>query len=268
MLGASDEAGHWQLSDVAAGERFAFQGRVFETADVDADGALEVRWSGDVLGRVVNTFVRLAPEVIDAEVAYDDGTTDTLTGTPNHPFWVDAVRDYVPLGELEVGTALHVQGGGEAILVSKTWRQGDFEVFDFEVEGLHNFYVRGEGSDAAGVLVHNSTGSTIRANKAKGEAFEAAEAAKLQSQGYDVGREVTVETASGTRTRLDIVATKGDEVRCIECKSSATAPLTKNQEAGFPEIAESGATVKGKGKPNVPGGTKIDPTEVEIIRPD
>ena len=69
-----------------------------------------------------------------------------------------AVRDYVPLGKLEVGTVLHVQGGGEAILVSKTWRQGDFEVFDFEVEGLHNFYVRGPGGDAAGVLVHNSTG--------------------------------------------------------------------------------------------------------------
>jgi hypothetical protein len=74
---------------------------------------------------------------------------------------VDAVRDYVPLGKLEVGTVLHVQGGGEAILVSKTWRQGEFEVFDFEVEGLHNFYVRGEGSDAAGVLVHNSTGKKI-----------------------------------------------------------------------------------------------------------
>ncbi len=110
-----------------------------------------------MLARVADTFVRVAPEVVDAVIAYPDGATDTLTGTPNHPFWVDAVRDYVPLGELEVGTVLHVQGGGEAILVSKTWRQGDFEVFDFEVEGLHNFYVRGEGSDAAGVLVHNST---------------------------------------------------------------------------------------------------------------
>jgi len=77
------------------------------------------------------------------------------------------VRDDVPLGELEVHpdrvvTILHVQGGGEAILVSSTWRQGDFEVFDFEVRagpgrGLHNVYVRGERSDAAGVLVHNST---------------------------------------------------------------------------------------------------------------
>jgi hypothetical protein len=106
---------------------------------------------------VVNTFVRIAPDVIDAEIEHADGTKDTLTGTPNHPFWVPAVRDYVPLGKLEVGTELHVQGGGEAVLVSKTWRQGEFEVFDFEVEGLHNFYVRGEGSDAAGVLVHNST---------------------------------------------------------------------------------------------------------------
>ena len=35
-----------------------------------------------------------------------------------------AVRDYVPLGELEVGTVLHVQGGGEAILVSKTVAAG------------------------------------------------------------------------------------------------------------------------------------------------
>lgn len=75
---------------------------------------------------------------------------------------MNAIGDYVPLGELTVGTELHVQGGGDrnagrAILVSKTWRQGGFEVFDFEVEGLHNFYVRGEGSDAAGVLVHNSS---------------------------------------------------------------------------------------------------------------
>ena len=30
-------------------------------------------------------------------------------------------------------------------------------MFDFEVEGLHNFYLRGEGRGAAGVLVHNST---------------------------------------------------------------------------------------------------------------
>ena len=81
------------------------------------------------------------------------------------------MRDYVPLGELEVGTELHVQGGGDAILVSKTWRQGDFEVFDFEVAGLHNFYVRGAGADAAGVIVHNSTPSI--SPQARGRVSEA-----------------------------------------------------------------------------------------------
>ena len=79
---------------------------------MDGEGLLEVCTSGEVLGRVVNTFERPAPEVIDAEVSYEDGSSDRLTGTPNHPFWVPAVQDYVPLGELEVGTVLHVQGGG------------------------------------------------------------------------------------------------------------------------------------------------------------
>jgi len=149
-----DRSRRAQLAKVEPGKRFAFQGRVYET--LGEHHVERVLATGEVLGRVVNTFTRMAPEVIDVEIAFGDGTKDVLAGTPNHPFWVDAVRDYVPLGGLEVGAALHVQGGGEAILVSKTWRLGDFEVFDFEVEGLHNFYVRGEGSDASGVLVHNS----------------------------------------------------------------------------------------------------------------
>jgi len=42
-----------------------------------------------------------------------------------------------------------------------TWKPGEVEFFDIEVEGLHNFYVRGPGSDAAGVLVHNSTDQKV-----------------------------------------------------------------------------------------------------------
>ena len=54
---------------------------------------------------------------------------------------------------------------------------------------------------------------------------------------------------------------------CTECKASATAPLTRNQAAGFPGIRTSGAEVVGKGKPGFEGGTKIPPTKVDIIRP-
>ncbi len=160
VLGDGDEAGHWRISEVEPGERFAFQGRVFDTADVDADGDLEVRWSGDVLGRVTETHVRQSDVVIDLVVAGPDGT-ETITGTPEHPFWVVGLGEFVPMGELEVGTVLRTVGGGEARVASIEWREGDFAVFNFEVEGVHNYYVRAPGSDGAGVLVHNGCGPKL-----------------------------------------------------------------------------------------------------------
>jgi filamentous hemagglutinin len=96
-------------------------------------------------------------------------------------------------------------------------------------------------------------GVGIRANAAQGAALEAKVGAMLARSSDVVAPQVTVRTASGIRTRIDFV-------------TKATAPLTPNQVAAFPEIAESGATVVGKGKPGVPGGTQIPPTEVEIRR--
>ena len=60
---------------------------------------------------------------------------------------------------------------------------------------------------------------------------------------------------------------KGENIRCIECKSTAEAPLTRHQAAAHPKIEQEGAVVKGKGKPDVPGGTEIPPTPVEVRRP-
>jgi len=84
----------------------------------------------------------------------------------------------------------------------------------------------------------------------------------------DAVQQVTVVTQSGVRTRLDIMGTDANgNIFCIECKASATAPLTPNQQAGFPEISQTGATVVGRGKPGFPGGTIIPPTQVQIVRP-
>jgi len=52
-----------------------------------------------------------------------------------------------------------------------------------------------------------------------------------------------------------------------EVKSSQTAQLTKNQKKAFPQIEKSGGTVVGQGKPGFPGGTRIPPSKVKIIRP-
>ncbi len=89
----------------------------------------------------------------------------------------------------------------------------------------------------------------------------------MEADGWTVGREVTLETPGGARTRMDIVGTRGDQVRCVECKSSSTAPLTPGQTAAHPHIGAQGAVVMGNGQPNLPGQTQIPPTPVEVRRP-
>lgn len=106
-------------------------------------------------------------------------------------------------------------------------------------------------------------------NKEKGKAFEDYKERELRESTPEVGKEVTAETKSGVRTRFDFLGRDADgKISCVECKSSDTAPLTRNQKLAYPEIEESGAIVVGKGKPGFPGGTVIPPTKVEIVRPN
>ncbi|UUY07711.1 S-type pyocin domain-containing protein [Pseudomonas sp. J452] len=106
-------------------------------------------------------------------------------------------------------------------------------------------------------------------NKARGREFEDEVYGDYSSTRSETGREVTVKTKSGTRTRIDMVGREPDgTISCVECKSSDTAPLTPNQKVAFPEIEESGAVVVGKGKPGFPGGTDIPPTKVDVVRPN
>lgn len=110
--------------------------------------------------------------------------------------------------------------------------------------------------------------SLIQANKAAGDAFEQKVKGDLQKVQSGVVDQVTVKTQSGVKTRIDIVGRDSNgNIVCTECKASATARLTKNQAAAFPEMQKSGAVVVGKGKPGMPGGTRIPPTTVNIVRP-
>jgi uncharacterized protein RhaS with RHS repeats len=108
----------------------------------------------------------------------------------------------------------------------------------------------------------------VRANKLAGDAFQSKVASQIKSENVLVAEEVTIKTASGVKTRMDIVSRDGQgNIACTECKASATAPLTKNQAAAHPEIAQSGGVVVGSGKPGFPGGTVIPPQQVEVVRP-
>jgi RHS repeat-associated protein len=152
-----DPPRHAPLAEVEEGETVAFAGRLFE---VQGEEAVP---TGDGVGRVVAPIVRQAPTVIEVRILGPSGE-HLLFATPEHPFWVPARQGFRSIGSIPVGTTLHVQGGGEALLVGKTWRYGDVEVFNIEVEGLHSYYVHGQGG-GDGVWVHNA-GACAEAIKA------------------------------------------------------------------------------------------------------
>jgi RHS repeat-associated protein len=109
---------------------------------------------------------------------------------------------------------------------------------------------------------------SIGANAAQGKAFEDAVAADTAQTNSNMVQHVTMKTQSGVKTVMDVVSKDASgETVLQEAKSSATARLTPAQKAAHPEIAKSGATVVGKGKPGFPGGTKIPPTTVQVVRP-
>ncbi|BEV71182.1 hypothetical protein THUN1379_06640 [Paludibacterium sp. THUN1379] len=124
------------------------------------------------------------------------------------------------------------------------------------------------GTSANSATQTGSALTQLQINNANGAAFENKVFNDVQSKMPDAVQQVTIKTQSGTKTRIDIMGTDSSgQVVCVECKSSATAPLTKNQTSGFPEIQQSGGVVVGNGKPGFPGGTVIPPTTVQIIRP-
>jgi hypothetical protein len=119
-------------------------------------------------------------------------------------------------------------------------------------------------SDSGAVAAANQ----LAANRAAGAAFERATEAGLEESTLTFGRQLTIGTESGPPTRVDFLTRDPltGQIGCIECKASQTAPLTRNQSLAFPQIEQSGGTILGAGEPDFPGGTKISPTAVKIVR--
>ena len=113
-----------------------------------------------------------------------------------------------------------------------------------------------------------SASEQLAVNRTAGAAFEQSVGNDLAQSGFKIGQQVTIQTQSGVRTRLDFLTQDPltGTMGCVECKASSTAPLTGNQTLAFPEIGQSGGTILGAGKPGFPGGMQIPPTNVQIIR--
>lgn len=96
---------------------------------------------------VTRTFVRIAPVVLDIHVG-----TETITATPEHPFWVVGAG-WTAAGELRRGSALLTKDGVIVHVDYVAKREGAFRVYNFEVGDAHTYYV-----SQLGILVHNQCG--------------------------------------------------------------------------------------------------------------
>lgn len=166
VLGDDDGAGHWKLEAVEAGARFAFQGRVFETADADGNGLIEVRPTGDVLGWVVNTFVRIALEVVHADIDYADGTRSRAPRTTRSgcPVLATTCR----WARWRSGRSCMCRGAGDPR--QQDVATGRLRDLRLRSRGAAQLLRAGLGSDAAGVLVHNSKATSSVGARSLGEA--------------------------------------------------------------------------------------------------
>jgi Pretoxin HINT domain/A nuclease family of the HNH/ENDO VII superfamily with conserved AHH len=75
--------------------------------------------------------------------------TNTLEATPEHPLWV-ADQGWKAAGQVQTGDELWTRSGERLAVREIAHKQGQFTVYNFEVEDLHSYFVGVEG-----VLGHN-----------------------------------------------------------------------------------------------------------------
>lgn len=99
----------------------------------------------------VKANVLITIEIADAKTGK---VVETITGTPNHPFFVGEKEGWVPMGELGIGTHLVTRAGPELVVKSSTIEKhlNGVYVYNFIVEGFHTYFA---GTAKKGILVHN-----------------------------------------------------------------------------------------------------------------
>ncbi len=149
---------HDSLKNLKAGDQFAFQGRMYKSSQDPFDPlGVNVFDTGNVLVPVTDKFERVVDTLIDLTVTDSSGDEYIISGTPEHPFFVPATSNYVPMADLQEGDGLLAIDGATATVSASRVRHGEFSVHNIEVEGSHNYFISTPGGGPI-VLVHNTCG--------------------------------------------------------------------------------------------------------------
>ncbi|MFI8515600.1 RHS repeat-associated core domain-containing protein [Streptomyces sp. NPDC085460] len=93
--------------------------------------------------------------LVDITLAPDSSspaTTDRLTATDGHPFWIPALRQWVEAGDLKAGQWLQTSAGTWVQIAATQHRTRPAQVYNLTVEDLHTYYVL---AGTTSVLTHN-----------------------------------------------------------------------------------------------------------------
>ncbi|MCP4624947.1 MAG: hypothetical protein GY850_15690, partial [bacterium] len=114
---------------------------------------------------VVRTFVKHDQQILELEFENSEGKKEKINATIEHPFWVKQ-RGWIGASDLLPGDEVFSSNGGWLKLSGGVWLSERQTVYNFEVEGLHNYFV-GE----IGAWVHNNSmvKGAKRGPKPKGE---------------------------------------------------------------------------------------------------
>ncbi|MFC4116586.1 polymorphic toxin-type HINT domain-containing protein [Nonomuraea zeae] len=89
------------------------------------------------------------------------GTTDDITATDNHPFWVPALREWVDAGQLQPGIWLQTSAGTYIQVTAVQVRTAIQRVHNLTVDGIHTYYAAAGATD---LLVHNADCTNVLSN--------------------------------------------------------------------------------------------------------
>lgn len=101
--------------------------------------------------RVARTFVRLATSLV---MVFAGG--DSIAATTEHPFWTSQ-HGWTGAKDLQVGDSLWMPIQGQLLAIDsvRSFETAPTKVFNFEVEGVHNYLV-----GSLGIAVHNTCPGT------------------------------------------------------------------------------------------------------------
>ncbi|HEY3281081.1 MAG TPA: polymorphic toxin-type HINT domain-containing protein [Armatimonadota bacterium] len=102
--------------------------------------------------QAAQTFQREAPTTVT--LTFDGG--ETLTTTPDHPFWVEG-KGWTIAGELGIGTSIVTRAGPSLRIAGLRLKRQPTPVYNFEVAETHSYFV---GLLGQGLWVHNGADCT------------------------------------------------------------------------------------------------------------